>query len=265
MPLRARYCTLLLVLALCCLFPACSTTGPGAACDPCATKEVESGADATAPFAQAAAASAKGGQEASNQPVQMDPGARGVFTPISRGAGSQTATNTTEESRSQAGAPSVNQGLVLPTAADARTGGGVSPVVASLQSYVDDLRAQLKMAMLDPTAPPDKANRIIEALNVAISQMAQAQSSAQAQVHNTYHLEGARIVQSVANGSNSGDGTTAIDPKAAAAVAGPTSEAVRATMAAPEPAPMPAPAAPEARPEPPAGAAPVAPPSGGAR
>jgi hypothetical protein len=223
-----RHALLLFALLFLC---SCTTTGPGAACDPCATEEVNSGADATAPFAQAAAASAKGGQEASNQPVQSDPGARGVFTPISRGAGSQTATNNTEETRSQAGAPSVNQGLVLPTAADARTGGGVSPVVASLQLYMDDLRAQLKLAMLDPTAPPDKAQKIIEAINAAISQMAQAQASSQAQVSNVYHLEGARIVQSVANGSNSGDGQTAIDPKAAEAIAVPTAAAVKATMA----------------------------------
>lgn len=198
-------------------FAGCSTTGPGAACDPCATEEVSPSAEATGPLGQAAAASARGGQEASNQPVQSDPGARGVFTPISRGAGSQTATNTTNESRSQAGAPSVNQGVVLPTAADARTGGGVSPVVATLQGVVDDLRTQLKLAIMENNA--DKEARLTAALDRAISQMAQAQASAQAQTVNNYHLENSVITQTVANGSASGDGQNAIDPANAKSLA----------------------------------------------
>lgn len=233
-----------LLLAACAL-AGCSTTGPGAACDPCATGETGPANEATGPLAQAAQANARGGQEASNQPIQTDPGARNVHTPISRGAGAQTVTDTSTEERSQAGAPSVNQGVVLPTSADARTGGGVSPVVASLQSYIDDLRASLKMAMLDPSSPPDKANRIMEAINSAVSQMAQAQASAQAHVSNTYHLEGAVITQTVANGSASGDGQNAIDPANARAVAEGLPKVVEAAAKAkgagvqPDPSPSP--------------------------
>lgn len=220
-----------ILLAL--FLPGCATgPGPGASCDPCAEKEVGAGADAAAPFAQAAAASAKGGQEASNQPVQADPGARGILTPVSRGAGDQTVNSSTNEARSQAGAPSVNQGLVLPTAADARTGGGVSPVVASLQAYIDDLRAALKMAMLDPASPPDRANQIMVAINDAVGQMAQAQASAQATTHNTYNLQGSVVTQTVANGSASGDGQNAIDPANAKAVAEGLPEVVKAAAAA---------------------------------
>lgn len=247
----------LLLCALLFLLPSCSTTGPGAACDPCAEKEVAAGSDATGPFAQAAAASAKGGQEASNQPVQSDPGARGVFTPISRGSGSQSATNTTTESRSQAGAPSVNQGLVLPTEASARTGGGVSPVVASLQAVVDDLRGQLKLAIMEGNA--DKEARLLAALDRSIAQMAQAQASAQGQTTNTYHLEGAVITQTVANGSASGDGQNAIDPSNAKAVADGLPKVVEAAATAKAAAgPAPAPAAPDPSPVPPSGALPPA-------
>lgn len=230
---------------------ACTTVGPGSACDPCATAETGPANEATGPLAQAASASARGGQEASNQPIQMDPGARDIHTPISRGAGNQTVTDTSEEKRSQAGAPSVNQGVVLPTAADARTGGGVSPVVASLQPLVDDLRAALKLALMDPTAPQSKIDSIHRALNDAISQMAQAQASAQGQVNNTYHLEGAVITQTVANGSASGDGQQAVDPSNAKALAdglpltveaAAKARAASGTPDAPETAPVPVPA-----------------------
>jgi hypothetical protein len=195
-------------------------------------EEVKPSAEATGPLAQAAAAGAKGGQEASNQPVQSDPGARGVFTPISRGAGAQTASNTTSESRSQAGAPSVNQGLVLPTAASAQTGGGVSPVVASLQAYMDDLRASLKLALLDPSTPPSRVSEIMAQINTVAGQMAQAQASAQATTHNTYNLQGAVVTQTVANGSASGDGQNAIDPANAKAVAEGLPQVVRAAAEA---------------------------------
>lgn len=244
-----RLLALLLAVAL---LAGCSTTGPGVECDPCAQAEASSGATAAAPFAQAAAASASGGQRASNQPTMTDPGARGVFTPVSRGAGSQTANQTTHEQRSQAGAPSVNLGLVLPTEASASAGGGVSPVVASLQSYIDDLRASLKLALMDPTTPQGRVQELMAAINTAVGQMAQAQASTQGAVTNHYHFTGARIVQSVANGSSAGDSpTTAIDPDAARAVGQPLSEATRAVMAGePPPEPVPAPDSPSPSPSP---------------
>lgn len=202
------------------------SSGPGDDCDPCAAAE----AQASAPFGEAAAAAAKGGMTASNQPQQQDPGARQIHTPISRGAGDQNVTTATEESRSQAGAPSVNQGLVLPTEASASTGGGVSPVVASLQGYIDDLRTQLKLAIMQGDSELEQ--RLSANIDRAISQMAQAQASSKGVTNNTYNFDGARIVQSVANGSNSGDGQTAIDPAAATAIAEPLSKAAAATMAA---------------------------------
>lgn len=246
----------------------CATKGPGAECDTCAGQEVAPAA--TGPFAQAAGAAAEGGQRASNQPMMLDPARLAPVTNVNRGAGPLTASQANTEERSQAGAPSVTQGLVVPTSADARTGGGVSPVVASLQSYLDDLRASLKLALMDPAAPPGRVRELMDAINGTAGLMAQAQASAQATTHNTYNFDGARIVQSVANGSNSGDGTTAIDPAAAAAVGKPLEGAARSVMeapgAAPAPsgeAPTPAPGAPSPPPAP-AGEPGAAPAGGGA-
>lgn len=231
----------------------CASSGPGVACSPC--EQTGAVAQANEPGAQAAAAAARGGQEASNNPQQGDHVPLKPLTVVSSGSGAATVNPTQTDTRSQAGAPSVNQGLVLPASADARTGGGVSPVVASLQAYIDDLRASLKMAMLDPTAPPDKANRIMDAINAAVGQMAQAQASAQASTHNTFNLQGAVVTQTVANGSASGDGQQAIDPANAKALAEGLPETVKAAGAARAPlAPSPVPAVPETPSAPPAGA-----------
>lgn len=242
----SNHVTALLAVLLCSTLIGCMSAGPGAQCDPCAEAE----ASAAAPFGEAAAAAAKGGQTASNQPQQQDPGARQIHTPISRGAGDQSISTTTEEARSQAGAPSVNQGLVLPTTAGAHTGGGVSPVVASLQGYVDDLRTQLKLAIMQGNA--EQEGRLIAAIDRAISQMAQAQASSKGTVHNTYNLQGSVNTQTVANGSNSGDGQTAIDPRNAEAVANGLPKTVEAAARAAAAA-KPAPAAPEPLPPLPGG------------
>ena len=250
---RATMRLLLAVMMTNLILAGCASSGPGVACSPC--EQATAAADASGTSSQAAAAAARGGQEASNNPQQGDNVPLKPLTVVSSGAGAATVNPTQTDTRSQAGAPSVNQGLVLPASADARTGGGVSPVVASLQSYIDDLRASLKMAMLDPTAPPDKVNRIMEAINAAVGQMAQAQASAQASTHNTFNLQGAVVTQTVANGSNSGDGQTAIDPANAKALADGLLETVKAAGAARAPlAPISAPAAPDAPSAPPAGA-----------
>lgn len=214
------------ILALLTLAACSSGPGPGAACDTCAVAE----ASATGPFAEAAAAAADGGQTASNQPIQQDPGARHVYTPVSRGTGNQSVTTTTNDPRSQAGAPSVNQGLILPTEANAATGGGVSPVVASLQGYIDDLRTQYKLAVMQGDHELEK--RISDNIDRAISQMAQAQASTRGVTNNTFNLQGSVNTQTVANGSNSGDGQTAIDPRNSEALAGGLPKTVEAATAA---------------------------------
>jgi hypothetical protein len=105
-------------------------------------------------------------------------------------------------------------------------------VVASLQAYMDDLRASLKLALLDPSTPPSRVSEIMAQINTVAGQMAQAQASAQATTHNTYNLQGAVVTQTVANGSASGDGQNAIDPANAKAVAEGLPQVVRAAAEA---------------------------------
>lgn len=170
--------------------------GPATSCSTC-----EQTSAAVPEASSAAAAAATGGQSASNQPMQGDHVPLKPITVVSSGAGAATVNPTQSDTRSQAGAPSVNQGLVIPNSADARAGGGVSPVVASLSALVDDLREQLRQ-----TQDPSRVASLLTAISDAHAMMAQAQASSNAQTVNNYHFDGARVVQSVANGSNSGSG-----------------------------------------------------------
>lgn len=234
-----------LALASCASFalPGCSSglgslapkSGPAMDCSPCdIAKTIQGGVPG-----EVAAAAASGGQTASNQPTQTDPTRINPNVLASSGAGDATWTKSDTESRRQAGAPSVNQGLVLPTAADARTGGGVSPVVASLQALVDDLRERLRSVACGDTTTQAQ---LLAAIADAHAAMAQAQAGAQAQTNNTYNFDGAKIVQTVGNSSNSGEGNAAAEtpiPPSNALRSVP--ETTKAVMDAP-----PDPAAPEA-------------------
>ncbi len=215
----------LLSLLLAALLAACQS-GPAADCDDCAVAE----AQAAAPFGQAAAASASGGQKASNQPTMSDPGSPGVSTTINRGSGPNSSTQSNKDHRSQAGAPSVNQGLVLPTEASAATGGsGVSPAVLELQEFVKDLRAQLAMSMAQGDAEARTA--LLAEIRGALAMLAEASQSNPPTTTNNYNFNGARIIQSVANGSKSGDAPGgAVDPEAAAAIGAPLAKAAEAAM-----------------------------------
>ncbi len=206
-------------------------SGPGAACDECAT--AEAGVADVAPFGQAAAAAASGGQRASNQPMQMDPARINPHTAINRGAGPLTTNTNQRDARSQAGAPSVNQGLVLPTSAEANTGAGVPPAVQELQEYSRDLRAQLALAMANGDGEARTA--LLAEIRGVLNMMAEVSATNRASTTNNYNFNGARIVQSVANGSKSGDAPGgAIDADGAKAVATPLAEAAKAVMGAGE-------------------------------
>ena len=205
--------------------------GPATDCS-VAPDEVPSTPDASS----AAAAGARGGQEASNQPVQSDPGARGVHTTWNRGAGPVTANPVTTESRSQAGAPSVNQGLILPTSAFASA--AESPAVKALLERAAVLRASLSDAIKrnDSLA----IATLLGALDKIDERLITATAAATGTVNNTYNLQGARVSQIVANGSKSGDGPGgAISPDTATAVGASADKVVGATMAGPD-APVPA-------------------------
>lgn len=223
----------LLVLALALPLSGCAAGGfhgpralnqPGPATDACsAPSEVPETPDAES----AAAAGARGGQEASNQPVQSDPGARGVHTTWNRGAGPVTANPVTTETRSQAGAPSVNQGLILPTSAFANA--AESPAVKALLARADSLRA----ALADAIKRNDSLQiaTLLGALDKIDERLVTATAAAGGSTTNVYDLRGARVSQIVANGSKSGDGPGgAIAPDTAAAVGAAADKVVDATM-----------------------------------
>lgn len=197
---------------------------PGPATDACsAPGEVPEAPEASS----AAAAGARGGQEASNQPVQSDPGARGTHVTWNRGAGPVTANPVTTESRSQAGAPSVNQGLILPTSAFASA--AESPAVKALLERAAVLRASLSDAIKrnDSLA----IATLLGALDKIDERLITATAAAGGSTTNVYNLQGARVSQIVANGSKSGDGPGgAIAPDTAAAVGAAADKVVDATM-----------------------------------
>jgi len=197
---------------------------PGPSTDACgAPNEVPDTPEAAA----AAAAGARGGQEASNQPVQSDPGARGVNTVWNRGSGPNTNSPTTTESRSQAGAPSVNQGLILPTSAFASA--AESPAVKALLARGETLRAALADAIKRNDAMAIAS--ITTALDRLDDRLVAATAAAGSPTTNVYDLRGARVSQIVANGSKSGDAPGgAIAPDTASAVGAAADRVVDATM-----------------------------------
>lgn len=228
-----RFPSLILAALFAAILPACSAAGftgpralnqPGPATD-CATaaNEVPEAPEASS----AAAAGARGGQEASNQPVQSDPGARGVNTTWNRGSGPNTNSPTTTETRSQAGAPSVNQGLILPTSAFANA--AESPAVKALLARGETLRAALGDAIKRNDSLAIAS--ITTALDRLDDRLVAATAAAGGSTTNVYDLRGARVSQIVANGSKSGDGPGgSISPDTAAAVGSAADKVVDATM-----------------------------------
>ncbi len=238
--MKPRTFAVLLAALLSLMLGACAATpagGPGSDCDTCAAEEL---APVGAPGAATSGAGAKTGQTASNQPNQSDPGARGIITPISRGAGNQEVGIETADERSQAGAPSVNQGLVFPANALATSKVvAPDPLVALLSKTAETYRAALERELRQPgggdlsrishytdelakVGQQMKAARLIEAASIA---------SAPTRAGDTYNFQGARIVQSVANGSSSGD-RAPIDAATARAVGENLADGVRETMQA---------------------------------
>ena len=228
-----RLPTLLLLLTVALLLPACAAGGlhgpkwanqPGPGTDACSVPDE---VPETPSAETAAAAGARGGQEASNQPVQSDPGARGVVTTWNRGSGPNISTPTTTETRSQAGAPSVNQGLILPTSAFANA--AESPAVKALLARGETLRAALGDAIKRNDSLAIAS--ITTALDRLDDRLVAATAAAGGSTTNVYDLRGARVSQIVANGSKSGDGPGgAIAPDTAAAVGAAADKVVDATM-----------------------------------
>lgn len=213
-------------------------SGPGGTgeCDSCAQAEVSQ--PALAPGGVAQAAAADGGQTASNQPTQRDPGARGIHTAINRGSGANTDSSVTSEVRSQAGAPSVNQGLILPTTATASASIADNPGVKAILSRLADLRAAWKDALARGNV--ELAGQLSTQIDTAEARLIAASAGAsQGTVYNVYDLRGSRNSQIVANGSKSGDGKGgAVDPEGADAIGRSAADVTKNALGS-EPAPVP--------------------------
>ena len=207
--------------------PSSGPAGTGE-CDACARAEVTP--PATEGSGAAASAAADGGQRASNQPVMSDPARIQPQTVWNRGAGPNTNSPTSTDVRSQAGAPSVNQGLVLPTNAIASANAADSPAVKAVLERLADLRAAWKDAIARGAV--DQAKALSDQMDVAEARLLSATASAGGgQTTNVYDLRGARVSQIVANGSKSGDGPGgSISPDTATAVGGAADKVVDATM-----------------------------------
>jgi hypothetical protein len=182
------------------------------------------------------AAAADGGQRSSNHPVQSDPGARGIHTVWTRG-GETTDSSSTIETRQQAGAPSVNQGLILPTSAEA--GGGGSQAVNEAAKTVASLRAALQLALAGNAPNVDAISKMLSDAQTAL---ANAEAGARPVV--TYNLQGSTSTQTVANGSAAGSegGSVSAPASRVRQPSGPSAPGAPAVIAPPEPAPA-APAA----------------------
>lgn len=227
-----------------------SDDGPGVGCDTCARTEAQPMHDAWPyPYAPDAAASssasATGGQRSASQPIQSDPTRITPLTTWNRGAGANTATNTVNDTRSQSGAPSVNQSLIADAVAGASSqaesagacgsgGGYISPAVVQIERTLDELREQLRLA-----ATPEERAPIREEIRHYLDRLVTASADTRKTVEITYHMEGQRVIQVVANGSKSGDPSgSAIDPEAATAIANAMSGAAQLNQGAPSVAPL---------------------------
>jgi hypothetical protein len=266
---------ILLILTACLAlsaFTACASQGPGVDCDPCAQAE----ANPVGPGSQAAAAAAAGGQRANNAPFAEDTARLQPQVTIGRGQGATTSSSADSEHRQVASGGAQNLGVVLPTEANASTGGGISVAVQEAARTVAAYRSMLQCALLNPACPPDRISLLSEQLARAQESLAAAQATANAPNVTNNHFENARVQLFGISTSKTGP-DEAINPD----VVKPMAEAAANVLSEPSPPstaaptsglsgssllgePAPAPAAPDSRPsEPPAGAAPVAPPIGG--
>lgn len=167
------------------------SSGPGAECDPCATAEAKPVGDG----AQAAAASAAGGQRASQAPFSGEAGARmDPMTTVGRGAGDTTASSADMERRSTASGGAQNIALLNPATASASTGGGgISAAVQEAQKTVASWRSALMLAMTETPVDMAKLDFIKASLLHAQSDLnaaTAAESSNRPSVTHNYHMDG---------------------------------------------------------------------------
>lgn len=161
-------------------------SGPGAKCDDCAVAEAKPVGDG----AQAAAASASGGQRAEQAPFADDRGRLAPVTAVGRGAGDTSNSSSNAEQRSVASGGAQNLGVNLPTSAEASTGaGGLSPSVLSAGRTVEAYRASLQLALMAQPPNPDMVRFLSEQLAKAQETMAMVEAGTRAVVNNTWNQD----------------------------------------------------------------------------
>lgn len=200
--------------------------------------------------AQAAAASAAGGQSASQDPRATDTARIAPVTTVGSGQGATTSSTQSTEGRVVASGAGVTQGLQVPTDALARTGGGAIPQV--IQQYRTDIAALWKQAealLADArcaraVGQVDQANLIMTDYRAALETiremqgaLAVAESGCAANITNNYFQQGQRVVQSVVSGTDAGSPSVPISEAGARAAAEALSTGAAAVMTA-EPSPV---------------------------
>lgn len=191
-------------LALALVLTGCASSirrpGPGVAETCYDVEEANPGAAYTKPGGIAQAPSASASQEASNNPIMTDNVPVRPNTYVSRGAGPQLIEARSEEDRSQAGAPSVNQCIIQAPAAAASASQAARD--KDRQAYRAQLRhAQAVALERGDLSTRDWATKELQRLDETEEDL--AASTPAAVTNNYFHMEGGRFLLSVANGSSS--------------------------------------------------------------
>lgn len=205
-----------------------ATAGPGTSCTTAEAETAPPVPGASSPTA--AAAAARSGQDASSQPVQTDPARIAPVTTWNRGSGANVNAGTAQENRSQAGAPAVNQGLVFPANAMANANSPQRAGVDALQQALRQLLEQYGKA----TESTERA-QLWAAVDATMQRLEVATAGMAGNGATTYNLQGARIVQVVANGSKSGDAPgDSLDPQNAKSIGEAAAKMIQNVAGAPE-------------------------------
>jgi len=147
----------------------CANTGPGSDCDTCAVAE----ANPMPGGGSSAAASARGGMEATNAPFSGETG----FTPdtttaVGRGAGDTALTKSSADKRNTASGGAQNTALYVPTAAEATAlgeGGGTALAIrAEFSKDMQAMRDDMASVRRDPELSPEQRSQEAAAIRASM-------------------------------------------------------------------------------------------------
>lgn len=200
-------------LAALLLLGACATQGAGARTNPAAIAQPCAGQDA-------AAAAAAGGQQAHQAPFSEDTARLAPQTTWAGGSGAASTTSADNETRHVVSGGAQNCGVILPTDANASTGGGSNPAVMEAAKTVSAYRSMLQVALMDPSTMPERIDLLSAKLAEAQESLAVAQAASTVTHVTNHNFQGSRINQ-IPFSSSSSDGRPS--PEAV----GPVAEAAR--------------------------------------